>query len=127
MYIWRSAQECADRTLFGWGPPKIYGVAACSRLLKIIGLFCRISSLLQGSFTKETYNFKESTDRSHLIVKTLDFTGEYKLLKLYVSFAEYRLFYRALLQKRLITLDFTGEYKLLRIISTSKTYSKIFP
>jgi len=47
-----------------------YGVATISRLLKIIGLFCRISSLLQGSFTKETYNFKEPTNRSHPIVPT---------------------------------------------------------
>ena len=42
-----------------------YGVAMVSRIDKIIGLFCRISSLL------------------------------------YVSFAEYRLLYKALLQKRL--------------------------
>jgi len=34
-------------------------VATIGRLLKIIGLFCRITSLLQGSFAKETYNFKE--------------------------------------------------------------------
>jgi len=34
---------------------KRYGVATISRLLKIISLFCRISSLLWGSFTKETY------------------------------------------------------------------------
>jgi len=38
-----------------------------SRLLKITGLFCRISSLLQGSFAKETYHFKEPTNRSHPI------------------------------------------------------------
>ena len=44
-----------------------YGVATISRFLKIIGLFCRISSLLQGSFVKETYNFKEPTNRSHPI------------------------------------------------------------
>ena len=31
------------------------------------GLFCRIWSLLQGSFAKETYNFKEPTNRSHPI------------------------------------------------------------
>ena len=30
--------------------------------VKIIGLFCRISSLLQGSFAKETYNLKEPTN-----------------------------------------------------------------
>ena len=47
--------------------PMSYGVATTSRLLNIIGLFCRISSLLLGSFAKETYNFKESTDRSHPI------------------------------------------------------------
>ena len=35
-----------------------YGVATISRLLKSTGLFCRISSLLQGSSAKETYNFK---------------------------------------------------------------------
>jgi len=45
-----------------------YGVATISRLLKIIGLFCRISSLLYGSFAKETYIFKEPTNRSHPIV-----------------------------------------------------------
>jgi len=44
-----------------------YGVATISRLLKIIGLFCRISSLLKGSFAKETYHFKEPTSRSHPI------------------------------------------------------------
>ena len=32
-------------------------------LRKIIGLFCRISSLLQGSFAKETQHFKEPTNR----------------------------------------------------------------
>jgi len=36
-----------------------YGVATISRLFKIIGLFCRISSLLYVSFAKESYNFKE--------------------------------------------------------------------
>ena len=35
-----------------------YGVATMSRFPKIIGLFCRILSLLQRSFAKETYNFK---------------------------------------------------------------------
>jgi len=44
-----------------------YGVATISRLLKIIGLFCRTQSLLQGSFAKETYNCIDSTNRSHPI------------------------------------------------------------
>ena len=46
-----------------------YGVATVSRLLKIIVLFCRISFLFYGSFAKETYNFKEPTTRSHLIIE----------------------------------------------------------
>ena len=45
-----------------------YGVATISSLLTIIGLLCRIWSLLQGSFAKETYHFKEPTNRSHPIV-----------------------------------------------------------
>ena len=44
-------------------------MATISRLLKIIGPFCRISSLSQGSFAKETYNFKEPTSRSHPIAR----------------------------------------------------------
>jgi len=40
----------------------VYGVC---RLLKMIGLFCRIPSLLYGSFATETYDFKEPTNRSH--------------------------------------------------------------
>ena len=44
-----------------------YGVATISRLLKILGLFCRVYSLLYGSFAKKTYNFKEPTNRSHPI------------------------------------------------------------
>jgi len=43
------------------------GVATISRLLKIVGLFCRISSLSQGSFAKVTYDFKEPANRSHPI------------------------------------------------------------
>ena len=44
-----------------------YGVASISRFLTITGFFCRIQSLLQGSFAKETYHFKEPTNRSHPI------------------------------------------------------------
>ena len=47
-----------------------YGVASMSRLLQIIGLFCRTESLLQGSFTKETSNFQEPTNRSDSIGST---------------------------------------------------------
>jgi hypothetical protein len=44
------------------------GVPTISRLLTIIGLFCRISSLLWGSFAKETYDLKEPTNRSALAI-----------------------------------------------------------
>jgi len=50
--------------LIGLGGYK-YGVATVSRIDKIIGLFCRMLSLLEGSFAKETYNFIDPTDRSH--------------------------------------------------------------
>ena len=42
-------------------------MATISRLLQIIGLFCRIWSFLYGSFSKETYNFQELTNCSHPI------------------------------------------------------------
>jgi len=59
--------QCGVPFEFSTDPPVDYGVATISRLLKIIGLFCRIWSLLQGSFAKETYNLKEPTKRSHPI------------------------------------------------------------
>jgi len=46
-----------------------YGVATMNRLLQIIGLFCRVSFLLQGSFAEETYDFKEPTNRSHPVLR----------------------------------------------------------
>ena len=38
-----------------------YEVATVSRIDNIIGLFCRIASLLYGSFAKEIYNFIDPT------------------------------------------------------------------
>jgi len=40
-------------------PKNQYGVAMISRLLQNLGVFCRIMSLLWGSFAKETYVFRE--------------------------------------------------------------------
>jgi len=51
--------------------PSRYGVATVSRVDKNIGLFCRISSLLYGSFAKETCNFIDSTNQSHPIAAHL--------------------------------------------------------
>ena len=44
-----------------------YGVATISRLLKIVGLFCKRALQKRPIFSKETYNFKEPTNRSHPI------------------------------------------------------------
>jgi len=68
-----------NRALFEWNSPqqgtiliidmhRVYWVATVSRIDKIIYLFCRILSLLYGSFAKEIYNFIDPTDRSHPIV-----------------------------------------------------------
>ena len=54
------------RGIFG-GESHSYWVATIGRLLQIIGLFCRIQSLLLGSFAKETYNLEEPTNRRHSI------------------------------------------------------------
>jgi len=58
-------------TLYGKTFLTRYGVAMICRLLKIIGLFCRISSLLYGSFAIETYDLREPTNRSHTISGSL--------------------------------------------------------
>jgi len=91
------------------------GVATISMLHKNIGLFCK-RALYSA---KETYHFKEPTNRSHPIAENVMqqavhsqrtwkiYMGWFRLvdsLKLQVSFAEYRLFYRALLQKSPIIL-----------------------
>ena len=50
------------------------GVATIRRLLKMIGLFCRIQSFLYGSFAKETFIFKEPTNWSHPILSVMGIT-----------------------------------------------------
>jgi len=42
-----------------------YGVATIRRLLKIIGVFCKRALQKRIHSAKETYNFKEPTNRSH--------------------------------------------------------------
>ena len=46
-----------------------YGVATISRLLKIIGLFCKRALHKRRYSGKETWTFKEPTNRSHPIRK----------------------------------------------------------
>ena len=43
----------------------VYGVATTSRLLEIIGLFCKRALSKRLYSAKETYNFQEPTNRSH--------------------------------------------------------------
>jgi len=44
-----------------------YEVATISRLLKVAGLFCKRALYKRRYSAKETYNFKEPTNRSHPI------------------------------------------------------------
>ena len=44
-----------------------YGVATMSRLLKIIGLFCKRALQKRRYSAKESYDFKKPTNRSHPI------------------------------------------------------------
>jgi len=70
------------------------GVATISRLLKIVGLFCRIQSLLQGSFAKQIYNFKEPTNGSHPIVYIRGIRGiHYSILVEYIQIAHIHFVY----------------------------------
>jgi len=54
-----------------------YGVATTSRIKKITCLFCRISSLLWGSFAKETYSLIDATKISHPILDPYYLTTNY--------------------------------------------------
>ena len=60
----RAVYECSSPS---WGASFVSVVAVTHMgWLRLVGSlkFCRISSLLQGSFAKETYNFKEPTNQS---------------------------------------------------------------
>jgi len=52
-----------------------YGVATISRLLKIIGLFCKRALQKIPIFSKDTYNLKEPTNHSHPHIKELSKSG----------------------------------------------------
>jgi len=100
-----------------------YGVAPISKLPKIIRLFCKRALQKRLFSAKDTHNFKEPSNRSHPISPTRYIFSKSQLtttsatqvhmgwlwlagsIKLHVSFAENRLFYRALLQKKPIILS----------------------
>jgi len=54
-----------------------YGVATISRLLKMIGLFCKRALYKRSYSAKETYHFMEPTNRSHPIGHACDTTHSY--------------------------------------------------
>ena len=58
-----------------------YGVASISRLLKIIGLFCKRALQKRLYSANETYDFREPTNRSHLITSYVH-TSISRLLKI---------------------------------------------
>jgi len=75
-HVTRTDESCCT---YDWVPSHVqmshvanmyYGVATVSRIDKIIGLFCRILSLLQSSFAKETYNLIDPTNQNQPIVKS---------------------------------------------------------
>jgi len=49
----------------------LYGVTLVSRINKIIGLFCKRDLSKRRYSAKETYNFIDTTDRSHPISVSL--------------------------------------------------------
>jgi len=59
---------CSVRLYFGDTEWFFYVVATISRLLKIIGLFCKRDSQKRPIFSKETYTFKKLTNRSQPIL-----------------------------------------------------------
>jgi len=69
----KSSKSTYSNCLHAFNCPDLgcYGVATVSRIDKITGLFCRISSLLKGSFAKETYNFIDPTNQSHPIAAAI--------------------------------------------------------
>ena len=53
------------------------GVATISTLLQMIGLFCKRALSKRRYSAKETYNFKESTHRSHPISSGPSFVRDF--------------------------------------------------
>ena len=82
-----------------------YGI---STLLKIIGLFCKRAQYKRLYSAKETSNLKEPTNHSHPASHVCRSHNSQECIRMNVScvcrYVEYRLFYRALLQKRPIIL-----------------------
>jgi len=53
-----------------------YGVATISRLLKTLGLFCKRALYTRLYSAKETFNFKQPTNRSHPIANIVSYVAK---------------------------------------------------
>ena len=87
------------------------GVATVSRLLKIIGFFCKRALEKRRYSAKETCNSKEQTNRSHPIIDIYHDTGWRRLIgspKLQIIFHKRAIKYRSLLRK--MTCKDKGSY-----------------
>jgi len=63
----KNSQKSSQQTFYlGFYVIHVYGVATIRKLLKITGLFCKSALQKRLYSAKETYNFKEPTNRSHL-------------------------------------------------------------
>jgi len=69
--VWHTCVVNACPTCVTHMQARDYGLASTSRLLKIIGLFCKRDLWKRRYSAKETYYFKEPTNRSHPIVVML--------------------------------------------------------
>jgi len=66
-----------------------YRVATISRLLKIMGLFCKRALKKRQYSASETYNFKEPTNRSHPITESRLFSNFFSPCALQVCVIHY--------------------------------------
>jgi len=69
---------CAIGSWSDTPPTLLYGVATLSRLLQIIGRFCKRALQKRPIFSRETCNFKEATNRSHPIASARERVCEFK-------------------------------------------------
>jgi len=88
-----------------------YGVATISRLLKMIGLFCKRALSKRRYSAKETYNFKEPTNRSHPITRWCGIPRSYAQNDCDVSGEPFK--HRALSEEE---TDDTGWRRLIRCL-----------
>ena len=85
----------------------LYGVATISRLLKMIGLFCKRALQKRLYSARETYDFEEPTDRSHSI-------SIYKQYLIYALTVELMFFFLNMIQ--LILTSNADDYFLIKLL-----------